>query len=545
MYPFAIINNFGSKIERVYRDFAQRVNKELFKSPLPPFTKGGVERSPLLQRGTKGDYIVNDAANVLELLEEIRLNYGQYVDQEKLEKIIAENMNLLDGWSTSQLNRMIENQNAAMGVGVIGQDAINRVSTVNKIPLIPRKDSVTMANIPLANNSQRLLQNDAYSRYFRDVEDIINKAIIDNPVMTEKILDDVTKQILDKVDMNAKRARFWAEDQAAIFQAEQTRIKAQRAGYTHYRWKCQGNARPSHAVHRDQIYSWNVGVNNLSRPGARHPGEDYRCHCTPEIVSPEDILKSGVGSPPPREPQSTENLVYNYNGIQKGKVKSAFDSVEFSKDMDYIGRKYNIDWIIQDVIMGEGLVKEIEYQGKYRAESIFIKRTFVQEESGLVVSHDLMDIPIALQGLGFSKDTNLALYKQYLNMGVKEIAIFANDTVGGYSWAKYGFVAIDKFDVVRIYKEAMQKVKDAGGVFKVTDSRGKVSNLTERDLEKVKEYIDGFYSEFGDKAEFPMERLANTKYGKALLLNSKWNGRMNLTNQKQVEYFEKYIRNQL
>ncbi|MBK8397444.1 MAG: hypothetical protein IPL26_19695 [Leptospiraceae bacterium] len=258
-----------------------------------------------------------DAGNILELLEEIRSTYGNYVDQDTLNKIISENLNLLDGWSTSQVNRMIEDQNVAMGAGVIGKDGSRPVptDTKNQIPLIPRKNVVTMANIPRANNTQRLLQNEAYSRYFHDVEEIINNGIIDR-----LSTDEITKRILDKVDMNAKRARFWAEDQANIFHAEQTRIKAEQAGQTHYRWKCQGNARPSHAVHNNQIYSWKVGVNNLSRPGARHAGEDYLCHCTPEFVTPEEIAKSGVGSPSGRAPQSTAGLVENYTASEGTKA---------------------------------------------------------------------------------------------------------------------------------------------------------------------------------------------------------------------------------
>lgn len=305
MYPFAIINSFGSKIERVYRQFAAKVNKVLIPAlsellPLP-------QSHDVVRQIRVSPSIRLDASNILELLEEIRLNYGDYVDQEKLEKIISDNINLLDGWSTSQLNRMIEN---------ISKDGSRPVPTgVDKpvVPLIPKKNVVSMQNIPLANNSQRLLQNDAYSKYFFDVEEIINNGIIDG-----LNADEITKQILDKVDMNAKRARFWAEDQASIFQAEQTRLKAIREGQTHYKWIAGASARPSHAVHNGQVYSWNVGVNNLSRPGARHPGEDYRCHCEIGLATPEEIAKAG--SPPPRAPQSTDGLVENYTGSEGRKA---------------------------------------------------------------------------------------------------------------------------------------------------------------------------------------------------------------------------------
>jgi|JI8StandDraft_1071087.scaffolds.fasta_scaffold12056_8 SPP1 gp7 family putative phage head morphogenesis protein len=319
MYPFAIINSFGSKIERVYRDFALKVNKvlipalsELLPSPQSHDVVRQIRVSPS-PKGRGAASIRLDASNILELLEEIRLNYGDYVDQEKLEKIISENINLLDGWSTSQLNKMISDQNAVLGVG----NGFKPFPTggVDKpvVPLIPRKNVVSMQNIPLANNSQRLLQNDAYSKYFFDVEEIINNGIIDG-----LNADEITKQILGKVDMNAKRARFWAEDQASIFQAEQTRLKAIREGQTHYKWIAGASARPSHAVHNGQVYSWNVGVNNLSRPGARHPGEDYRCHCKIGLATPEEIAKAG--SPPPRAPQSTTGLVENYTGSEGRKA---------------------------------------------------------------------------------------------------------------------------------------------------------------------------------------------------------------------------------
>jgi hypothetical protein len=53
-----------------------------------------------------------------------------------------------------------------------------------------------------------------------------------------------------------------------------------------------------------------VGVNNLTRPGARHPGEDYRCHCVAINLSHEEAAK--LQNPPPREPQSTAELITNY-----------------------------------------------------------------------------------------------------------------------------------------------------------------------------------------------------------------------------------------
>jgi hypothetical protein len=64
-----------------------------------------------------------------------------------------------------------------------------------------------------------------------------------------------------------------------------------------------------------------VGVNNLTRPGARHPGEDYRCHCEALPVTQAEFNNLGIINPPPRESQSTKGLVENYEGSEESKVE--------------------------------------------------------------------------------------------------------------------------------------------------------------------------------------------------------------------------------
>lgn len=57
-------------------------------------------------------------------------------------------------------------------------------------------------------------------------------------------------------------------------------------------------------------------MNNLSRPGARHPGEDYRCHC--DYLPLED--SKGLEPDPIREPQPVEGLIENYSGSELAKA---------------------------------------------------------------------------------------------------------------------------------------------------------------------------------------------------------------------------------
>jgi hypothetical protein len=71
-----------------------------------------------------------------------------------------------------------------------------------------------------------------------------------------------------------------------------------------------------------------VGVNNLTRPGARHPGEDYRCHCDAELLTTEQALKLGGTIQPPRTPQPTAGLMENYYGSEESKVEKGKRFIE-------------------------------------------------------------------------------------------------------------------------------------------------------------------------------------------------------------------------
>ena len=97
---------------------------------------------------------------------------------------------------------------------------------------------------------------------------------------------------------NVNKAKFWARDQVGDAYAEYNRNAQAAAGLTHYRWNTVGDNKvrgtdpkdeTSHVELNGKIFSWAVGAirtGQLSKPGARHPGEDYNCRCWPEPVLP-------------------------------------------------------------------------------------------------------------------------------------------------------------------------------------------------------------------------------------------------------------------
>lgn len=293
MFPFAIYNSYVKNIEKIFIDYSKKINLNL---------KDSLKEESNLYTQTK-----QDAKDLYELLEEMKKDYGKFVDRKTLEELIAKNYNLIDAWSVSKANQTIKRNFKSKNP--------DDESDKPRVPLLDPKDKEALSRIELASKNAKLAQNAIYRDHFKSVEEIINSGII-----SKTPVEEITKQILAKTNMNAKRAKFWAEDQLSTFQTEQTRLRSIKAGYIYYRWKNSKGSRPSHAVHGTKIFSWNVGVNNLTKPGARHPGEDYRCKCTADpITDPKEIAKLNLNPQPPNGPQSVAGLVENYGGSEEFK----------------------------------------------------------------------------------------------------------------------------------------------------------------------------------------------------------------------------------
>lgn len=64
-----------------------------------------------------------------------------------------------------------------------------------------------------------------------------------------------------------------------------------KAGRIAYRWRTRqdGRVRKSHALRHGRLFSWNYP------PDGGHPGEDYGCRCTAEMVRDEDVIETRSG----------------------------------------------------------------------------------------------------------------------------------------------------------------------------------------------------------------------------------------------------------
>ena len=140
-----------------------------------------------------------------------------------------------------------------------------------------------------------------------DLENEVNNLVVIGSSKTE-----IVNLVLEKIKLDKDFVDCWVEDQFIMFQAEIQRVQSIRNGFTHYIWKKEKCTRPSHTMNDKKVFSWNVGADNLTKPGTRHPGEDYLCRCKVENLTEKQAQELGYSPQASRGAASTKSLIDNY-----------------------------------------------------------------------------------------------------------------------------------------------------------------------------------------------------------------------------------------
>ena len=69
----------------------------------------------------------------------------------------------------------------------------------------------------------------------------------------------------------------------------------------------------------------------------------------------------------------------------------------------------------------------------------FIRNIRRQDDGTLVAHHALLDLDKSVQGSGFAARFNAQMFDYYRRSGIDRVTVFANDDIGGYTWAAQGF----------------------------------------------------------------------------------------------------------
>jgi hypothetical protein len=104
----------------------------------------------------------------------------------------------------------------------------------------------------------------------------------------------------------------------------------------------------------------------------------------------------------------------------------------------------------------------------------------------IVVEHRYCLVPLPYQGKGLIKLIFQESLQQYVNMGVRKIRVHARFAGGGYTWARHGFVAINRSEVESILDMANK-------------------TLAVNEMANVERIFKKYYSDHPDGTDFPME----------------------------------------
>lgn len=156
-----------------------------------------------------------------------------------------------------------------------------------------------------------------------------------------------------------------------------------------------------------------------------------------------------------------------------------------------------------------------------------LSRNFGDWNGKTNVGHSYFTLSDKLQGQGVSKDVFKGLYKQYRAADIKEIQVSANLDVGGYTWGKYGFSCTSKYDLADIFDKAKDMLDE--------------NKLSKNEFKDFKTLHDAYINSEESSIKFPMRDVANTSYGKSLLLGTKWAGEIDLTDDLERKQFEDYL----
>jgi hypothetical protein len=169
-------------------------------------------------------------------------------------------------------------------------------------------------------------------------------------------------------------------------------------------------------------------------------------------------------------------------------------------------------------------VLKIDYQNVYKDEddaAMFIREFAVMGKT-IQIKHEYCVLPELFRGQNLIKPVFQESLRQYVNMNAKKILVHAGLSGGGYTWAKHGFVAIDKSEVEQILNKANRMIPKP-------------------DYAIVKKIYDIYYTKNPTGKSFPMDLWSALDYMKEVLMGSDWHGELDLKDQNQFRNFNDYV----
>jgi SPP1 gp7 family putative phage head morphogenesis protein len=258
-------SHFPEHIEREYRRLLTRRIVSLAKK-IVPMIRQSYKVNPIVDSAghkVKADASFDEA--LARILEQMR---GDVHPSEYVKNTLAKTFNDVGEWTTKETVNVFKKKR---GVSKLSIDlAVAQVEALRESDIVANyAEGFMRTNLEMVEL--------AGNEYIEGIYTVAKDGYLNGLSLRQ-----MTDQMKEFTDGNISKAKFWATDQIGDAWASYNKAAQKSAGVEKYRWRTMGDnaVRDDHRELNGKVFDWETGAaatGLLTKPGAKHPGEDYRC----------------------------------------------------------------------------------------------------------------------------------------------------------------------------------------------------------------------------------------------------------------------------
>lgn len=169
-----------------------------------------------------------------------------------------------------------------------------------------------------------------------------------------------------------------------------------------------------------------------------------------------------------------------------------------------------------------------------KAEVAHMNRDLYKGSRGIIVHHARLEVGEASQGKGFIKDYMPTAIAQYRRMQASEIHTYADIDVGGYAWARYGFLPQSSGEAASVLEVARKRIASKRWP---TTRAGETFEIPTKEHKAAKAFLATL------KLDDPLMlwKMADSKWGKAFLINQAYEAIFDLKHPAVTTRYDRYV----
>lgn len=194
-----------------------------------------------------------------------------------------------------------------------------------------------------------------------------------------------------------------------------------------------------------------------------------------------------------------------------------------------IGYSWESQWLVMAYTTDFSII-EMNYEGRGAHGPLLLLHSLSNDASGTTANLNSIEVPIPIRRQNISRILYGTFFNHYASLGVKRMALHAGLTAGGYVWARAGFAAVNKSEVEEVLRHAQEILDTVEGCV-----------ITLEYLEIMQLLFELHYDTSPDQP-FPIHEWAiDRNLGREILVETQWDGVLDLDNVSQVAIFNTYL----